>query len=125
VIKNTDHYRDVSARIADYEASIRALVGESTGAQLCQFIKQTSPKIYKDQLAGVIQILGKLEYIDTRLMTRMIERPRLTATQLKNHVETFEKHPDALDRDEGEHVPASPELLSQYASLTNRPEVAT
>ena len=119
IIKNTDHYRDVSARIADYEVRIQDLVGESAGRQLCQLIKQTSPNIYKDQLAGVIQIIRKLNDVDERLIARVIDRPRLTATQLKEYVETFTQHPDALERDEDEHRPASPELLSRYGALTN------
>jgi hypothetical protein len=122
IVKNTDHYRDVSARIADYEMTINGLVGESAGRQLCQLIKQTSPNIYKDQLAGVIQIIRKLNHVDERLIARVIDRPRLTATQLKEYVEVFTKHPDALERDEGEHRPAPPELLSQYAALANRME---
>lgn len=119
IIKNTDHYRDVSVRIADYEMSINGLVGESAGRQLCQLIKQTSPNIYRDQLAGVLQIIRKLDHVDERLIARVIDRPRLTATQLKEYVETFTQHPDALERDEGEHRPAPPGLLSRYGALTN------
>ena len=122
IIKNTDHYRDVSVRIADYEANINGLVGESAGRQLCQLIKQTSPNIYRDQLAGVLQIIRKLEHVDERLIARVIDRPRLTATQLKDYVEAFTKHPDAFERDEGEHRPAPPELLSRYAALANNRE---
>jgi len=124
IIKNTDHYRDVSVRIADYEMSINGLVGESAGRQLCQLIKQTSPNIYRDQLAGVVQIIRKLDHVDERLIARVIDRPRLTATQLKEYVETFTQHPNALERDEGEHRPAPPELLSRYAALTNSMEAA-
>lgn len=122
IIKNTDHYRDVNARIADYEVSINGLVGDAAGRQLCQLIKQTSPNIYKDQLAGVLQIFRKLDQVDERLVARVIDRPRLTATQLKEYVETFTHHPDALERDEGEHRPAPPELLSRYGALTNSRE---
>ncbi len=122
IIKNTDHYRDVSVRIADYEANINSLVGESAGRQLCQLIKQTSPNIYRDQLAGVLQIIRKLDHVDERLIARVIDRPRLTATQLKEYVEAFTKHPDAIERDEGEHRPAPPELLSRYAALANNME---
>jgi len=122
IIKNTDHYRDVSVRIADHEANINGLVGEAAGRQLCQLIKQTSPNIYRDQLAGVLQIIRTLEHVDERLIARVIDRPRLTATQLKDYVEAFTKHPDALARDEGEHRPAPPELLSRYAALGNHME---
>jgi len=117
IIKNTDHYRDADARITDYEASLRALVGDHHGRPLCQLLKQTSPKIYKDQLAGVVQILGKLVKVDERLVERLIERPRLTATQLKDYVEAFEKNPDGFNRDEVQHQAASAGLLSQYAGL--------
>ena len=86
----------MSARIADYEMRINGLVGENAGRQLCQLIKQTSPNIYKDQLAGVIQIMQKLTPVDERLIARVIDRPRLTATQLKEYVEVFTK--DALER---------------------------
>jgi len=118
IIKNTDHYRDHQARIADYEATLRGLVGEDAGSQLCQLIKQTSPKIYKDQLAGAIQVLTKQAPVDSQLMARIIARPRLTATQIRDYVEAFERCPEAMNRDEGAHHPASPALLSQYGALT-------
>lgn len=120
VIKNTDHYRDASARIADYEVTVGDIVGEAAGRQLCALIKQTSPKIYKDQLRGVIEILTPLEVIDTRLIERLIERPRLTATQVKAYVEAFAHNPDGFNRHETNHRPASPAWLSQYAGLAQR-----
>ncbi|HJP49864.1 MAG TPA: IS21 family transposase [Pseudomonadales bacterium] len=120
LIKNRDHYRDASVRIADYECNIRSLVGDSAGRQLCQLIRQTSPKIYRDQLAGVIQIIGKLDVVDEELIARVVDRPRLTATQLKEYVEAYEKNPDGLSRDEGEHRPAPAGLLKQYAALATR-----
>jgi hypothetical protein len=119
IIKNTDHYRDISIKIADYEVAIQALIGEEAGIQLCQLLKLTSPKIYKDQLSGVRQILAKQDDINDQLIARLIDRPRLTATQLEEYVEAFAKHPEALYRDEGDHQSASPALLSQYAGLMN------
>lgn len=119
IVKNTDHYRDVSIKIAEYEAAIEDLVGEDAGKQLCQLLKLTSPKIYKDQLAGVRQILMSQTDISDKLIARLIARPRLTATQLLEYVEAFDKQPEALNRNEGTHQPASPALLSQYAGLTN------
>ena len=67
----------------------------------------------------ILQIIRKLDHVDERLIARVIDRPRLTATQLKEYVETFTQHPDALERDEGEHRPAPPGLLSRYGALTN------
>ena len=119
IIKNTDHYRDVRVKIAEYEAAIEGLIGQDAGKQLCQLLKLTSPKIYKDQLAGVRQILTRQTDISDQLIARLIERPRLTATQMLEYVEAFDKQPEALNRDEGSHQPASPTLLSQYAGLVN------
>lgn len=119
IVKNTDHYRDISIKIEDYEVAIQSLIGEEAGIQLCQLLKLTSPKIYKDQLSGVRQILAKQDVISDELIARLIDRPRLTATQLLEYVEAFTQHPEALHRDEGVHQPASPALLSQYAGLVN------
>ena len=121
IVKNTDHYRERSARIADHEASIKGLVGDSAGRQLCELIKQTSPKIYKDQLAGVRKVLKGRECIDDQMIARVIDRPRLTATQLQEYVDAFERHPEAMKRDEGNHRPAPAALLSRYSNLANKP----
>ena len=43
VVKNTDHYRDPSIRIADYEAKLCAMVGDEVGSQLCDLLRITSP----------------------------------------------------------------------------------
>jgi len=120
IIKNTDHYRDPSVRIADYETNIRDLVGDSAGRQLCQLLQQTLPRIYKDQLAGAIKILAKLDHVDEALIARVVDRPRLTATQLKEYIEAFEKNPDGFIRDDGEHYTASANMLAQYADLANK-----
>tara|TARA_B100001964_G_scaffold211851_1_gene247470 strand:- start:1895 stop:2035 length:141 start_codon:yes stop_codon:yes gene_type:complete len=39
---------------------------------------------------------------------------------LKEYVEAYEKNPDGLSRDEGEHRPAPAGLLKQYAALATR-----
>lgn len=58
VIKNTHHYRDQSLRIETLEADLQQLVGQAALAMaLCALLKATSPKIYKDQLAGAKQVL--------------------------------------------------------------------
>lgn len=125
LVKNTDHYRDAGARIADYEAELRQLTGDPAGRQLCRLIKQTSPKIYKDQLRAVIDILAPLGETDRSLIERLIDRPRLTATQLKDYVAAFQHNPEGFERMPDQHRPASAALLSQYAVLgASREEVS-
>lgn len=120
IVKNTDHYRDAGARIADYESDIRAIIGDSEGRQLCLLIKQTSPRIYKDQLRGVISIMTPLAPIDAGLIDRLLDRPRLTATQLKDYVQAFRHNPEGFSRIEGAHRTVSDTVLSQYANLAQQ-----
>ena len=117
VIKNTDHYRDPSVRIADYESRLQALLGEDAGKQLCDLLRLTSPKIYRDQLGGALRILGQLDVVDERLIARFLAQPRLTATGLRAYVEAFQRKPDGLSRDEP-HQPAQAALLAQYAGVS-------
>lgn len=119
IVKNTDHYRDQSQRIADYEVRIGGLLGESSGRELCELIKQTSPHIYRDQLAGIAQILSGQTPIDPALIERLLERPRLTATQMKEYFDAYTRNPERLISGEDTFKPGNPELLIQYASLTN------
>ena len=125
IVKNTDHYRDAEARVADYEANIRLLVGDSEGRQLCLLLKQTSPKIYKDQLRGVIDIMSPLPTIEACLVERVLDRPRLTATQLRDYVAAFQHDPDGFSRQEEPHRSASSDVLARYADLASRQAVAS
>jgi len=119
IVKNTDHYRDGAARIADYEASLRQLTGDAKGRQLCILLKQTSPKIYKDQLRAAIEVLTPLGDIEDRLLERLIERPRLTATQLSDYVAAYQHNPDGFERVQDKHQPAAADLLAHYAGLAD------
>ena len=120
IIKNTDHYRDASARIADYEANVRTICGDGEGRQLCLLIKQTSPKIYKDQLRGVIEIMTPLAPIDAHLMERLLDRPRLTATQLQDYMRAFQHNPEGFSRHAETHRAVSPDTLAKYANLAQQ-----
>nr|WP_198244892.1 hypothetical protein [methane-oxidizing endosymbiont of Gigantopelta aegis] len=55
ISKNNHHYRDPAQRIEQLEQALRALVGQAQADTLAALLKQSEPKIYKDQLAGVIQ----------------------------------------------------------------------
>jgi transposase len=120
IVKNTDHYRDLDARVADYEAELRDQIGDTGGRQLCTLLKQTSPKIYKDQLRAVIEILSPVTPLESRLLQRLVERPRLTATQLKDYVAAYQHNPQGFQRSQDDHRPASAAMLSRYSRLVQR-----
>lgn len=95
VVKNNDHYRDKQGQISDLEAAVIDRLGEVPGTALCALLKQTSPRIYKDQLAGVKALL-KHRDIPPVLLSRLIDRPSLTATQVRDHLEAYVAYPERL-----------------------------
>ncbi len=84
VLKNTNHYRDLEQRVADLETAIEQCLGAALGARICQRLKFTSPKIYKDQLVGLKQILKGEEDIDWELLERLSNHLNLTTTQIRD-----------------------------------------
>ena len=87
VIKNTNHYRDHAQRTADLEAAITAELGEDLSHALCQQLKQSEPKIYKDQLRATRDLLQRHAPVDQALIEQLAQRPGLTATRLRDYLE--------------------------------------
>jgi len=96
IIKNTNHYRDPAVRIEKLEQAIQTLVGHDTGIALCTLLKRSEPKIYKDQLAGVRDQLKTHHPVATELLDKLIARPRLTATMVRDYLQAYVDHPERL-----------------------------
>lgn len=119
VVRNNDHYRDKAARVADLEATIGEQVGQTTGARLCGLLKATSPRIYKDQLVALRELLRQHGDLPQALLDQLIDRPVLTATQCREYFEAYAADPGRFD---DPSPPSSPpagggEPLSRYASV--------
>ena len=91
IVKNNNHYRDHAQRISDLERSIDTLLSVDLGATLCQLLKCTSPRIYKDQLVAVRDLLMDHAPVDTTLLRELSERNELTATGLKRYLEAWQQ----------------------------------
>lgn len=89
IIKNNNHYRDHEKRIADLEASVEKQLGNLLGKSICKLLKVTSPKIYKDQLAGVISVLSGYDHLDMDIMERLARQPSLTVTKIQDYLEAY------------------------------------
>lgn len=91
IVKNSAHYRDHCATVADRERQVEALVGEPLGQALCQKLKASNPGIYKDQLLGLAKVI--LPYLGREGVTPALEalakRPRLSATTAREHLDTL------------------------------------
>jgi len=124
VIKNNDHYRDKQSRISDLESEIIERLGDVEGEVLCGLLKQTSPRIYKDQLAGVKALLKRHE-MPQALLSRLIDRPTLTATQIRDYLEAYAAHPERLNDTETaatDTYVSQPSVLTRYAGVAQQRE---
>lgn len=111
LIKNNNHYRDYEQHKETLEQEIHALIGdESIGLAICRQLKQSLPKVYKDQLHATRNILQKHASIDPSLLARLSQKQGLTAsgiedylaaaqaaTQRERHIEPLPENLDPLD----------------------------
>ncbi len=96
VIKNNDHYRDKEARIEDLEKRILTMLGEVEGKALCLLLKKTNPRVYKDQLCGLLELL-KSHGMPRRVLLRLMERTTLSATQIRDYLEAYKAQPERFE----------------------------
>jgi hypothetical protein len=115
IIKNTNHYRDHAQLISEKEAEIAERIGKENAGALCTIIKRTSPKIYKDQLAGLLQVLKKYEDTLYEAISALVKRPRLTVSFMRDFLGAFysQRH---LQVKEETRIP-SPGILSAYGAV--------
>lgn len=122
IIKNTNHYRDREQRIADLEAEIAECLPAPLATRLCVLLKASEPQIYKDQLRGVGRLLRAHAPVDTSLIARLCEKPRLTATLLRDHLDAHAARPGHLTETAMAIVvphpdPANAAALARYAGI--------
>lgn len=87
VIKNTHHYRDHAQRRQQLEQDIQALVGdEALSHALCDQLRKSLPKVYKDQLVAALSLLKKHSPVQQEVLFRLSQRPGLTARQLEEYL---------------------------------------
>jgi len=75
-VMNRHHYRDLAQTVSHLEAAISEQIGDTHGKQLCALLQATSPKIYKDQLRGVKQLLARSGPLNNATLDRLCQRPR-------------------------------------------------
>jgi transposase len=123
ILKNTHHYRNQSLRVETLEQDLELLLGQPALAlALCTLLKITSPKIYKDQLAGAKQVLAEHlrchGALPEALWQRLIDTPRLTAAGLKERLEAYQRHPERIAPDDEKPADSpSSTVLARYGVL--------
>ncbi|EHQ53781.1 integrase catalytic subunit, partial [Ectothiorhodospira sp. PHS-1] len=118
--RNESHYRDRRQQEADLEQAIVRSLGEPLGRQLCDRLRESMPRHYKDQLRGARKLLEGEPELDLVLIADWVTRECLTAGGLKERLAAA-RLAKARGRDRDDEVPAgsstSPPDLSQYARL--------
>lgn len=117
IIKNTNHYRDYAQRIDEHEHALVQHLGEALGTHVCQVLKRSAPKIYKDQLQGVLKLVQQYPDIPPAALTGLFARERLSARQLRDYFEAYRQCPQRLQVTDVA-APASAQLLAAYHALS-------
>lgn len=114
IVKNRHHYRDLSSTINELEAEVVDKLGAPYGSRICELLKATSPKIYRDQLVGTLKILKRLGLPEDSVLARLCQRNQLTATGLEQQLESEQIRRSSPSVDQ----PVSTGLLENYSQLT-------
>ncbi len=87
VFKNTHHYRDHAQRREQLEQDIQTLIGdEELGRVLCDQLRHSLPKIYKDQLYAVRSLLKKHAPVERDMLFHLSQKPGLSARQIEAYL---------------------------------------
>jgi len=118
IIKNNNHYRDLSQTIANHEADIGAQLGDDLGQRLCRCLQSAFPDNYKDQLVGLKAILKQHQPANLELLEVLSQRHSVSARQIKEFLEAYESNPERLSvADESGASAALAHALTAYGNL--------
>jgi transposase len=96
IVKHTHHYRDREQQTVELEAGLARHLPPALVARLCALLKASEPRIYRDQLRGVGRLLDAHAPLDVALIEQLCEKPRLTATRLREYLDAYAAHPEQL-----------------------------
>ena len=120
IIKNNNHYRDLSQTIDQHETDIGEQTGTALGQRLCQCLQAAFPDNYKDQLAAFKSILSRHQPPNLELLERLSQRPRFSARQAQEFLEAYQSHPERLLQTDHVAAPSSA-LVQQLTAYSHLP----
>jgi hypothetical protein len=120
ILKNNNHYRDLSQTIARHESDLLATLGDDLGQRLCRCLQVAFPDNYKDQLVGLKSILKQHQPLNLELLEVLSERSSVSARQVRTFLEAYQNNPErllAVDDDAGCSAAIS-QALTAYGNLS-------
>lgn len=118
ILKNKHHYRDISIPVTRLEQQVSDQLGDCYGTAICALLKAGAPKIYRDQLNGLLQVVKRLGIPNEQQLERLCQRPQLTTTQLESLLEAMQV-PEASTAN---NIKVSTGALKRYHNLTQAGE---
>ncbi len=120
IVKNNNHYRDYQKKISDHESEIYAILGEEMGVSICKIIKQTVPKIYKDQLVGLKAILSRQQdQVELgKAISALTDMSRLKVSFIRDYLDGYFLAPQHENNDVTPHIPCNANAnLAEYGDI--------
>ena len=114
-IKNNHHYRDPAQRITELEQAIAERLPPEAAETLCALLKLTSPRIYKDQLVGLRDLLTRHGPVDPELLSTLTCQTRLTASTVQRYLEAWQQARERGREPDTETLPHGDERISASA----------
>jgi transposase len=118
ILKNKHHYRDISIPVTRLEQQVSDQLGDRYGTAICALLKAGAPKIYRDQLNGLLQVVKRLGIPNEQQLERLCQRSQLTTTQLESLLEAMQV-PEASTAN---NIKVSTGALKRYHNLTQAGE---
>lgn len=120
VIRNRHHYRDLNAITRELEEPVLVALGSEYGQTICNLLKTTSPKIYRDQLRGLRLVLSRYpELQDPLLLEKLCQQSRLTVTGIESWVEAWKHQKGRNDSAPDTTGTKGTDALAGYGVLTS------
>lgn len=119
IIKNNNHYRDLSQTIATHESDIHEQLGDDLGQRLCRCLQTAFPDNYKDQLVGLKSILKQHQPLNLELLEVLSQRTSVSARQVKEFLQAYQDNPERVLQasDTSTATSALTQALTAYGSL--------
>lgn len=85
-IINNHHYRDPEQRIPALEQQLIERLGDDTAHNLCQRLRQREPRIYKDQLIGILKQIQRYPELPLDVLNMVASREEISARRFGQHL---------------------------------------
>ncbi len=121
IVKNINHYRDHEKTIKDREAEVHKALGKDLSTPVCALLKISNPKIYKDQLVGLLHLIKtyKSNTEMDKVFAILKDKSTLKVSQIENYLKAY-KTVDSKEKSVEYNKTKASGKLSLYSALNTK-----